>query len=71
MFETEGAHFESRCFLTFAYLAPPESAERVQGLLYDSAGEKRGIDWWEQLEASPADGCRPLPGQRRSTAATR
>ena len=23
MFETEGAHFESECFLTFAYLAPP------------------------------------------------
>src|SRR6266849_4057238 len=51
MFETEGAHFESQCFLTFVYLAPPESAERVQGLLYDSAGEKRGIDWREQLEA--------------------
>jgi type IV secretion system protein TrbE len=31
MFETEGAHFESECFLTFAYLAPPERAERVQG----------------------------------------
>jgi len=40
MFETEGAHFESQCSLTFAYLAPPESAERVQGLLYDSARRK-------------------------------
>jgi type IV secretion system protein TrbE len=40
MFETEGAHFESECFLTFAYLAPPERAERVQGLLYDSAGDR-------------------------------
>jgi type IV secretion system protein TrbE len=55
MFETEGAHFESECFLTFAYLAPPESAERVQGLLYDSAGEKRGVDWREQLEAFQAE----------------
>src|SRR6267143_6883348 len=32
MFETEGAHFGSGCFLTFVYLAPPESAKRVQGL---------------------------------------
>jgi type IV secretory pathway VirB4 component/type IV secretory pathway TrbD component len=55
MFETEGAHFESQCFLTFAYLAPPESAERVQDLLCDSAGEKRGIDWREQLEAFRAE----------------
>src|SRR5207244_1754457 len=45
MFETEGAHFESQCFLTFAYLAPPESAERAQGLLYASAGRRRRIDW--------------------------
>jgi type IV secretion system protein TrbE len=50
MFETEGAHFESECFLTFVYLAPPESATRVHGLLYDSAGERRAIDWREQLE---------------------
>ena len=55
MFETEGAHFESECFLTFAYLAPPESAERVQGLLYYSAGERRGIHWREQLEAFRAE----------------
>jgi type IV secretion system protein TrbE len=55
MFETEGAHFESECFLTFACLAPPESAERVHGLLYDSAGERRGIDWREQLEAFRAE----------------
>ena len=49
MFETEGlqAHFESVCMLTFVYLAPPETAERVQGLLYDSAGERRAIDWRE------------------------
>ncbi|HEX3418259.1 MAG TPA: conjugal transfer protein TrbE [Stellaceae bacterium] len=50
MFETEGAHFESECFLTFAYLPPPESAERVHRLLYDS-GEKRRTDWRTQLEA--------------------
>ena len=51
MFETEGAHFETECFLTFVYLAPPESAERVHRLpLYDSASEKHGINWREQLE---------------------
>ena len=55
MFETEGAHFESECFLTFVYLAPPESATRVHGLLYGSAGEKRGINWREQLQAFQAE----------------
>jgi type IV secretion system protein TrbE len=55
MFETEGAHFESQCYLTFAYLAPPESAKRVHNLLYDSGGEKRGLDWRDQLEAFDAE----------------
>jgi type IV secretion system protein VirB4 len=54
MFETEGAHFESECFLTFAYLPPPESAERVHRLLYDS-GEKRRTDWRTQLDAFQAE----------------
>ncbi len=54
MFETEGAHFESECFLTLAYLPPPESAERVHRLLYDS-GEKRRTDWRTQLDAFHAE----------------
>ncbi|HXO91875.1 MAG TPA: conjugal transfer protein TrbE, partial [Stellaceae bacterium] len=60
MFETEGAHFESECFLTFSYLAPPESATRVHGLLYDSAGERRAVDWREQLELFLAETDRVL-----------
>ena len=34
-FEEEGAHFESRYYLTFCYLAPPERAERTNRLLYE------------------------------------
>jgi type IV secretion system protein VirB4 len=36
-------------------LAPPESAKRVHDLLYDSGGEKRRIDWRDQLEAFHAE----------------
>lgn len=63
MFDTEGgihAHFETACTLTFVYLAPPEAAERVQGLLYDSAGERRAIDWREQLDMFQAETDRVL-----------
>ena len=64
MFDGEGgtrtsqiaqAHFESVCALTFVYLAAPETAERVQGLLYDTAGERRTIDWREQLDVFEAE----------------
>ncbi|MBS3025282.1 conjugal transfer protein TrbE [Acidiphilium multivorum] len=36
-FEEAGAHFESRYYLTFCYLAPPERAERTNRLLYERA----------------------------------
>ncbi|MCW8309208.1 conjugal transfer protein TrbE [Acidiphilium sp. PA] len=40
-FDEEGAHFESRYFLTFCYLAPPERAERTNRLLYEG-GHQQG-----------------------------
>jgi type IV secretion system protein TrbE len=48
-FEAAGRHFESRYFLTFVYLPPAEQAGRASSLLFDTAGEKRGIDWRDHL----------------------
>ncbi len=48
-------HFESECYFTFVYLAPVETAERVHGLLYNRGGDRRTVDWWEQLEAFQAE----------------
>jgi type IV secretion system protein VirB4 len=35
-FEAEGAHFESRYFLTLLWLPPPDDAARVEGWLYEN-----------------------------------
>jgi len=40
MFEEDGAHFESRYFLTFLYLPPAEDAAHAERLLYE--GRERG-----------------------------
>ena len=40
-FEEEGAHFESRYFLTFLYLPPAEDAARAERLLYEGAIARR------------------------------
>jgi len=50
-FESQGAQFESDQFLTFCFLAPPERAAQASGILYDTAGERRGVDWREVLTA--------------------
>jgi type IV secretion system protein TrbE len=49
-FEQAGAQFESDQFLTFCFLAPPERTARASQVLYDSAGERRGVDWREVQE---------------------
>jgi len=36
-FEAEGAHFESRYFLTFLYLPPPDAASRTERFFYERA----------------------------------
>jgi len=59
-FEREGAHFEGEHFLTFCYLAPLERAERASKVLYDTAGERRGVDWREVLDAFRAETDRVL-----------
>ena len=42
-FEEEGAHFESRYFLTFLFLPPAEDAARAESWLYEGS-EKNGVD---------------------------
>jgi type IV secretion/conjugal transfer VirB4 family ATPase len=45
-FEEAGTHFESRYFLTFAWLPPAEDASRVEGWLYEGRAQT-GVDPWE------------------------
>jgi type IV secretory pathway VirB4 component len=42
-FQEEGAHFESRYFLTFVWLPPPEDASRVENWLYEGRSQS-GVD---------------------------
>ncbi|MCF3947378.1 conjugal transfer protein TrbE [Acidiphilium iwatense] len=47
-FEEEGAHFESRYFLTFTYLPPAEDAARAESWLYEGKASQ-GVDAHEIL----------------------
>ena len=47
-FEEAGAHFESRYFLTFVWLPPPEDASRIESWLYEGRAQS-GVDPWELL----------------------
>lgn len=49
MFEEEGAHFESRYYLTFLYLPPAEEASRVERLLYEGRERSHDANAHEQL----------------------
>ena len=51
-FEEEGAHFESRYFLTFVWLPPAEDASRIEGFLYEGRAQT-GVDPWELLRGFP------------------
>jgi type IV secretion/conjugal transfer VirB4 family ATPase len=43
-FEAEGAHFESRYFLTLVWLPPAEDAARAEAFLYEGRA-RTGADW--------------------------
>ena len=47
-FEEAGAHFESRYFLTLAWLPPVEDASRIEGWLYEGRSQT-GVDPWEVM----------------------
>lgn len=47
-FAEEGAHFESRYFLTLAWMPPAEDAARAEGWLYEGRAGT-GVDPWELL----------------------
>lgn len=49
-FEAEGAHFESRYYLTLLYLPPAERAARAEAWLYAGL-DRPAIDWREALRA--------------------
>lgn len=49
-FEQEGAHFESRYYLTFVWLPPPEDAKRTEAWLYEGR-VRSGVDPHETLRA--------------------
>ncbi len=48
-FAEEGAHFESRYFLTLLWMPPAEEAARAEGWLYEGRS-KTGVDPWEQVK---------------------
>src|SRR6185437_13165538 len=48
-FEEEGAHFESRYFLTLLWLAPADDAARAESWLYEGRSHA-GADWRAALE---------------------
>ncbi len=48
-FREEGAHFESRYYLTLAWMPPAEDATRAEGWLYEGRSGT-GVDPWELLK---------------------
>jgi type IV secretion system protein VirB4 len=48
-FREEGAHFESRYFLTLLWMPPAEDAARAEGWLYEGRATT-GVDPWELLQ---------------------
>ena len=48
-FREEGAHFESRYFLTLLWMPPAEDAARAEGWLYEGRA-RTGVDPWEQVK---------------------
>ncbi|AMK18294.1 MULTISPECIES: conjugal transfer protein TrbE [Sphingobium] len=49
-FREEGAHFESRYYLTLAWMPPAEDAARAEGWLYEGRSGS-GVDPWELLKS--------------------
>lgn len=47
-FAEQGAHFESRYYLTFVWMPPAEDAARLEGWLYEG-GTTIGVDPWQML----------------------
>ena len=48
-FEEEGAHFESRYFLTLLWLPPADDAARAEAWLYEGRAQEEGADWRASL----------------------
>ena len=50
-FEEEGAHFESRYFLTLVWLPPADDAARAEAWLYEGRSRGSDADWRNALAA--------------------
>ncbi|MBB3890600.1 type IV secretory pathway VirB4 component [Phenylobacterium haematophilum] len=48
-FKEEGAHFESRYFITLLWMPPAEDAARAESWLYEGRA-RTGVDPWEQVK---------------------
>ena len=48
-FKEEGAHFDSRYFLTLLWMPPAEDAARAEGWLYEGR-TRTGVNPWEQIK---------------------
>lgn len=59
-FESAGAHFESRYYLTLTFLPPPDQADRAGRALVERADQTKGRDWRQALDQFVAETTRAL-----------
>ncbi|RIV80344.1 conjugal transfer protein TrbE [Pelagerythrobacter aerophilus] len=59
-FESAGAHFESRYYLTLTFLPPPDQADRAGRALVERADDAKGRDWRQVLDQFVAETTRAL-----------
>lgn len=59
-FESAGAHFESRYYLTLTFLPPPDQADSASRVLVERGDDMKGRDWRQALAAFVAETDRAL-----------
>ncbi len=59
-FESAGAHFESRYYLTLTFLPPPDGTDRAGRLLVERGDDLKGRDWRQALDRFVAETDRAL-----------
>jgi len=59
-FDSAGAHYESRYYLTLTFLPPPDQTDRAGRALIERSDRKQGRDWRQALESFLAETDRVL-----------
>jgi type IV secretion system protein VirB4 len=59
-FESAGAHFETRYYLTLTFMPPPDQADRAGRTLVERSDDLKGRDWRQALGAFIAETDRAL-----------